>query len=164
MVGAAPPSSTLAAPSSNQGPAAAAAVDDEHQQQQQDTTSATNGGHPYGVKPWGNFLTDGSGQEVGGGCDLVCGGDRSISRSDPRRARPILIYRSIDPRPSILIGSRRACPIWINPSIDPSIHSSIHAQALRVRAGGLGPWLRALPDEVLVHSFLPCLEGPDLAR
>lgn len=67
-------------PSSNQGSAsskdtsatatatATAAADD--------TAAAAapgGGGHPYGVKPWGNFLTDGGGPEVCGR-----GADRSI--------------------------------------------------------------------------------------
>lgn len=33
-----------------------------------------------------------------------------------------------------------------------------------MRADGLGRWLRALPDEVVVHTWLPCLDGQDLAR
>lgn len=37
-------------------------------------------------------------------------------------------------------------------------------QVLRMRAGGLGLQLRGLPDEVLVHSLLPCLDGAALAR
>jgi hypothetical protein len=42
------------------------------------TMSST--GHPYGVKPWGNFLTDGGGKEVSGfidrmdGCVCLLGG------------------------------------------------------------------------------------------
>jgi hypothetical protein len=50
-------------------------------------------------------------------------------------------------------------------SIDSFTHMHTNTrQALRVRADGLGPWLRALPDEALIHSWLPCLEGADLAR
>lgn len=47
-------------------------------------------------------------------------------------------------------------------SIEMDTHT--HTQELRVRAKGLGRWLRALPDEALVHTLLPCLDGADLAR
>lgn len=94
MVGAAAPSITPAGASpdqksmaSNQGPAAAAynsssckdttlpsatpSGSDHHAEAAAETAagptgpSVGGGGHPYGVRPWGNFLTDGGGQEVG---------------------------------------------------------------------------------------------------
>ena len=33
-----------------------------------------------------------------------------------------------------------------------------------MRADGLGRWLRVLPDEALIYTLLPCLNGNDLAR
>jgi hypothetical protein len=61
-------SKDTSATAATDAPAASAAVgngDEEEEEQDQ-------GGHPYGVKPWGNFLTDGGGgQEVVGG-GMVC--------------------------------------------------------------------------------------------
>lgn len=68
-------SATAAAtsPSSSEGGGGAGVVIDTTAEQQrvkvqpeegQEASSCSTGGHPYGVKPWGNFLTDGGGQEV----------------------------------------------------------------------------------------------------
>jgi hypothetical protein len=41
----------------------ATAVEEQQEEQQEE---GGRGGHPYGVKPWGNFLTDaGDGEQVG---------------------------------------------------------------------------------------------------